>query len=130
MTVQNLTFPFLASDGGKPISISSTTFPGQHIHTVQDHEDYKDFVWLWASTSTYVDFSDPIYIYLVKGTVGSYTVEGPFLVNDGPEKTIIERGIILSEGNEVRVYIDPVNSHVTDSPISITGYVHRRMEKT
>lgn len=120
----NLALPLSASPSGTPISITSTSLPGDLIHTA---ETSSDFMWVWLGLSDYVDFTDAVYVNIVKGnsTLG-YSVD-TILQIPSNEKLLVESGILISNSCELRAYIDTDASTVTNVPVSATGFVHRRI---
>lgn len=121
----NLALPFSETTNGKPISTLSTTFPGTLIHT---SGSANDFVWLWISLADYVDFTEAVYINLVKGTVADgYDTDSVIQITSG-EKQLIESGVVITDSCELRFYINGDISTITNVAATATGFIHRRVD--
>ena len=133
--MSNLALHFSQSVNGKPILITSTDSPGTLIHTSSTS---MDFVWLWAGLNTFTNYTDAIYLTLIKGDGDSgYVIDGQSYLLNNVNKTPIEVGIPISNGCELRAYVSRDDSttpftdqggiFISDIPIAISGYVHRRI---
>lgn len=110
-----------------PITIDSTTAPGVLIHKSEVSD--QDFVWLWVSNNIFVPYTKTICIQLMRGTSTLGYKKDALLTVPLNTRTLVDNGILIAGGVELRAYIVP---EVTTAPAEafaiINGYAHRRSD--
>lgn len=125
MPVINSTLPFSASNSSMPIAITATSAPGTLIHTSPVGD--QDFVWLWTSVSTFVPYTKVLCVQLMRGNSTVGYEKDAFLTMPLNSRTLVDNGILITGGVELRAYIvTELSTAPVDALPIITGYVHRR----
>jgi len=103
-----------------PITFTQHTIttPGTLIHKSSVSSD--DYVWIWAANT----HTQAVTITVYKGSTdgAGFDVDNIMTLQPRDNKILIEPGILLKEGLEIRIV-----SSVT-GVVKVSGFVHRRTE--
>lgn len=117
---------------GVPIIISSpeaNTYPGVMVHKA---ETDSEFIWLWLGLTSFVDFTDAVYVKVIKGTRtvgGQLNSEVDSVIRlPSDQKLLVDSGTYLDSSGEVWVMFDTATSTLSTIPsVAATGFVHKRI---
>ena len=119
----NVGIPFTEAGNGLPINISqATAVPGQLVHIASGAAD--DYVWLWLSNTG--DLTAEVRLY--KGTnINGYSLDSTITIAPKSGKALVEPGILLTGGIELRAYV--LLAGDSQRPVVIaSGHVYRRVD--
>lgn len=121
MTLQNTGLTFSESLS-LPLLINAPSTPGTLVHKSSSEAD--DYVWIWASNTG--ELAAEIRLYKGESILG-YTLDCSIIIPPKSGKVLIEPGILITGGVEIRGYV-VISSNNVRQPVYFSGHVHRRVD--